>query len=184
MERPAQESGMLKFLGIRDFVIVDQMELEFVPGFTVLTGETGAGKSILIDALSLVLGERSDPSQIRNGCERADISAEFDTAGLPQMEDWLHENGFESDGNDSSGCLMRRTVDIQGRSRGFINGRVATMQQLRAAGEKLVDIHGQHAHQSMLRSEAKRALLDEFAGSLELARTVKGAYDHWQDLVR
>lgn len=184
MERPAQESGMLKFLGIRDFVIVDQMELEFVPGFTVLTGETGAGKSILIDALSLVLGERSDPSQIRNGCERADISAEFDTAGLPQMEDWLHENGFESDGNDSSGCLMRRTVDIQGRSRGFINGRVATMQQLRAAGEKLVDIHGQHAHQSMLRSEAQRALLDEFAGSLELARTVKEAYDHWQDLVR
>lgn len=184
MERPAQESGMLKFLGIRDFVIVDQMELEFVPGFTVLTGETGAGKSILIDALSLVLGERSDPSQIRNGCERADISAEFDTAGLPQMEDWLHENGFESDGNDSSGCLMRRTVDIQGRSRGFINGRVATMQQLRAAGEKLVDIHGQHAHQSMLRSEAQRALLDEFAGSLELARRVKEAYDHWQDLVR
>ncbi|GAB1720689.1 MAG: DNA replication and repair protein RecN [Nitrosospira sp.] len=184
MERPAQESGMLKFLGIRDFVIVDQMELEFVPGFTVLTGETGAGKSILIDALSLVLGERSDPSQIRNGCERADISADFDTAGLPQMEDWLHENGFESDGNDSSGCLMRRTVDIQGRSRGFINGRVATMQQLRAAGEKLVDIHGQHAHQSMLRSEAQRALLDEFAGSLELARTVKEAYDHWQDLVR
>lgn len=184
MERPAQESGMLKFLGIRDFVIVDQMELEFVPGFTVLTGETGAGKSILIDALSLVLGERSDPSQIRNGCERADISAEFDTAGLPQLEDWLHENGFESDGNDSSGCLMRRTVDVQGRSRGFINGRVATMQQLRAAGEKLVDIHGQHAHQSMLRSEAQRALLDEFAGSLELARTVKEAYDHWQDLVR
>jgi DNA repair protein RecN (Recombination protein N) len=181
MERFAQESGMLKFLGIRDFVIVDQMELEFVPGFTVLTGETGAGKSILIDALSLVLGERSDPSQVRNGCERADISAEFDTAGLSQLEDWLHENGFESD-RDDGGCLMRRTVDIQGRSRGFINGRVATMQQLRTAGEKLVDIHGQHAHQSMLRSDAQRTLLDEFAGSLELAQAVKEAYDHWQDL--
>jgi DNA repair protein RecN (Recombination protein N) len=157
------------------------MELEFVPGFTVLTGETGAGKSILIDALSLVLGERSDPSQVRNGCERADISAEFDTAGLSQLEDWLHENGFESD-RDDGGCLMRRTVDIQGRSRGFINGRVATMQQLRTAGEKLVDIHGQHAHQSMLRSDAQRTLLDEFAGSLELAQAVKEAYDHWQDL--
>lgn len=181
MERFAQESGMLKFLGIRDFVIVNQMELEFVPGFTVLTGETGAGKSILIDALSLVLGERSDPSQVRNGCERADISAEFDTAGLSQLEDWLHENGFESD-RDDGGCLMRRTVDIQGRSRGFINGRVATMQQLRTAGEKLVDIHGQHAHQSMLRSDAQRTLLDEFAGSLELAQAVKEAYDHWQDL--
>jgi DNA repair protein RecN (Recombination protein N) len=172
---------MLKFLGIRDFVIVDHMELEFVPGFTVLTGETGAGKSILIDALSLVLGERSDPSQIRNGCERADISAEFDTAGLPDLESWLRENGFEGDQDDGTGCLMRRTVDMQGRSRGFINGRLATMQQLRAAGERLVDIHGQHAHQSMLRSEAQRALLDEFAGSLELVQAVKEAYEHWQD---
>lgn len=184
MERPAQEPGMLKFLSIRDFVIVDQMELEFVSGFTVLTGETGAGKSILIDALSLVLGERSDPSQVRNGCERADISAEFDIAGLPELEEWLHESGFESDRDDSSGCLMRRTVDIQGRSRGFINGRLATMQQLRAAGERLVDIHGQHAHQSMLRSEAQRALLDEFAGSLDLARAVKEAHNHWQDLTQ
>jgi DNA repair protein RecN (Recombination protein N) len=184
MERPAQESDMLKFLSIRDFVIVDKMELEFVSGFTVLTGETGAGKSILIDALSLVLGERSDPSQVRNGCERADISAEFDIAGLPELDDWLHENGFESDRDDGSGCLMRRTVDIQGRSRGFINGRLATMQQLRAAGERLVDIHGQHAHQSMLRSEAQRVLLDEFAGSLGLARAVKEAYDHWQDLAQ
>jgi DNA repair protein RecN (Recombination protein N) len=184
MERPAQEPGMLKFLSIRDFVIVDQMELEFVSGFTVLTGETGAGKSILIDALSLVLGERSDPSQVRSGCERADISAEFDIAGLPELEEWLHESGFESDRDDSSGCLMRRTVDIQGRSRGFINGRLATMQQLRAAGERLVDIHGQHAHQSMLRSEAQRALLDEFAGSLDLARAVKEAHNHWQDLTQ
>ena len=184
MERPAQEFNVLKFLSIRDFVIIDQMELEFVPGFTVLTGETGAGKSILIDALSLVLGERSDPTQVRHGCERADISAEFDTAGLPELEGWLHENGFESERDDSSGCLMRRTVDIQGRSRGFINGRLATAQQLRAAGERLVDIHGQHAHQSMLRSDAQRALLDEFAGSLELARAVKGVYGDCQDLTR
>jgi DNA repair protein RecN (Recombination protein N) len=175
---------MLKFLSIRDFVIVDQMELEFVPGFTVLTGETGAGKSILIDALSLVLGERGDPSQVRNGCERADISAEFDITGLQELEYWLHENGFVGDRDDGGSCLMRRTVDMQGRSRGFINGRLATMQQLRAAGERLVDIHGQHAHQSMLRSEAQRALLDEFAGSFELAQAVKEAYDHWQDLTR
>jgi DNA repair protein RecN (Recombination protein N) len=172
---------MLKFLSIRDFVIVDRMELEFVPGFTVLTGETGAGKSILIDALSLVLGERSDPGEVRNGCERAEISAEFDVRGLPGMEDWLRENGFEN--NDDGGvCLIRRIVDVGGRSRGFINGYSATLQQLRAAGEKLVDIHGQHAHQSMLRSDAQRELLDAFSGSHELPLSTAEAYRSWQGL--
>ena len=173
---------MLRFLSIRDFVIVDHMELEFAPGFTVLTGETGAGKSILIDALSLVLGERSDAGDVRNGCERAEISAEFDIGKLPELADWLRENGFESDGEDSAICLMRRTVDVGGRSRSFINGRSATLQQLRAAGEKLVDIHGQHAHQSMLRSEAQRELLDAFSGSHKLARAVSEVYRRWQNL--
>lgn len=173
---------MLRFLSLRDFVIVDHMELEFTPGFTVLTGETGAGKSILIDALSLVLGERSDAGDVRNGCERAEISAEFDIGKLPELADWLRENGFESDGEDSAICLMRRTVDVGGRSRSFINGRSATLQQLRAAGEKLVDIHGQHAHQSMLRSEAQRELLDAFSGSHKLARTVSEVYRRWQNL--
>ena len=173
---------MLRFLSIQDFVIVDHMELEFSPGFTVLTGETGAGKSILLDALSLVLGERSDAGDVRNGCERAEISAEFDIGGLPELADWLRENGFESDGEDSAVCLMRRTVDVGGRSRSFINGRSATLQQLRAAGEKLVDIHGQHAHQSMLRSEAQRELLDAFSGSSKLARAVSEVYRHWQNL--
>ena len=173
---------MLRFLGIRDFVIVDHMELEFAPGFTVLTGETGAGKSILLDALSLVLGERSDAGDVRNGCERAEISAEFAIGGLPELADWLRENGFESDGEDSAVCLMRRTVDVGGRSRSFINGRSATLQQLRAAGEKLVDIHSQHAHQSMLRSEAQRELLDAFSGSSKLARAVSEIYRHWQNL--
>ena len=173
---------MLRFLGIRDFVIVDHMELEFAPGFTVLTGETGAGKSILIDALSLVLGERSDADDVRNGCERAEISAEFDIGELPELADWLSENGFESDGDDSGVCLVRRTVDIGGRSRSFINGRSATLQQLRATGEKLVDIHGQHAHQSMLRSEAQRDLLDAFSGSHKLVQAVSEIYRHWQNL--
>ena len=173
---------MLRFLGIRDFVIVDHMELEFAPGFTVLTGETGAGKSILIDALSLVLGERSDADDVRNGCERAEISAEFDIGGLPELADWLRENGFESDGDDDGICLVRRTVDGGGRSRSFINGRSATLQQLRATGEKLVDIHGQHAHQSMLRSEAQRDLLDAFSGSHKLAQAVSEIYRHWQNL--
>ncbi|MDN5934976.1 MAG: DNA repair protein RecN [Nitrosospira sp.] len=173
---------MLTFLGIRDFVIVDRMELVFVPGFTVLTGETGAGKSILIDALSLVLGERGDPGEVRDGCERAEISAEFDIGGLPELKDWLHENGFGNDGDDDGVCLLRRIVDIGGRSRGFINGRSATLQQLRAAGEKLVDIHGQHVHQSMLRSDAQRDLLDVFSGSQALARSVTEGYRRWQGL--
>ena len=173
---------MLRFLSIQDFVIVDRMELEFAPGFTVLTGETGAGKSILIDALSLALGERGEAGQIRNGCERAEISAEFEVSGLPGLADWLRENDLENHGDDSGTCLLRRVIDASGRSRSFINGRSATLQQLRAAGEKLVDIHGQHAHQSLLRSEAQRDLLDAFSGSRELAQTVTAAYRRWTSL--
>jgi len=171
---------MLKFLSIRDFVIVDHVELEFAPGFTVLTGETGAGKSILIDALSLVLGERSDPADVRSGCERAEISVEFDIRGLPELAAWLCDNGFEGDSGDTGVCLMRRLVDTSGRSRSFINGCSATLQQLRAAGEKLVDIQGQHAHQSLLRADAQRDLLDSFSGNRELAQRVAEAYRRWQ----
>jgi DNA repair protein RecN (Recombination protein N) len=171
---------MLKFLSIRDFVIVDHVELEFAPGFTVLTGETGAGKSILIDALSLVLGGRSDPADVRSGCERAEISVEFDIRGLPELTAWLCDNGFEGDSGDTGVCLMRRLVDSSGRSRSFINGCSATLQQLRAAGEKLVDIQGQHAHQSLLRADAQRDLLDSFSGNRELAQRVAEAYRHWQ----
>jgi DNA repair protein RecN (Recombination protein N) len=170
---------MLKFLAIRDFVIVDRIDLEFAPGFTVLTGETGAGKSILIDALSLVLGERSDASAVRNGSERAEISAEFEVADLPDVIAWLHENGLENQ-EEEGVCLLRRLVDAGGRSRSFINGNSATLQQLRAIGENLVDIQGQHVHQSMLRSEVQRELLDSYAGSKPLARQVAEAYRRWQ----
>lgn len=173
---------MLRFLSIQDFVIVDRVELEFPPGFTVLTGETGAGKSILIDALSLALGERGEAGQIRNGCERAEISAEFDVSGLPGLADWLRENDLDNDGDDSGTCLLRRVIDASGRSRSFINGRSATLQQLRAAGEQLIDIHGQHAHQSLLRNEAQRDLLDAFCGSRELVQMVAAAYRRWQSL--
>jgi DNA repair protein RecN (Recombination protein N) len=173
---------MLRFLSIQDFVIVDRMELEFAPGFTVLTGETGAGKSILIDALSLALGERGEAGQMRNGCERAEISAEFDVGGSPGLTQWLRENDLENQGDDSGTCLLRRVIDASGRSRSFINGRSATLQQLRAAGERLVDIHGQHAHQSLLRSEAQRDLLDAFSGSRELVQAVTAAYRRWTSL--
>jgi DNA repair protein RecN (Recombination protein N) len=172
---------MLKFLAIRDFVIVSSLELEFSSGFTALTGETGAGKSILIDALSLALGERGDATMVRNGCDRAEISAEFDVSALPQMQTWLREQELEG---DAGVCLLRRVLDAGGRSRGFINGRSATLQQLREAGEQLLDIHGQHAHQSLVRPDAQRQLLDAYAGVTESTDKVAGLYREWQALRR
>ncbi|MDZ4202691.1 MAG: DNA repair protein RecN [Gallionella sp.] len=172
---------MLKFLSIRDFVIVSSLELDFSSGFTALTGETGAGKSILIDALSLALGERGDVAMVRNGCERAEISAEFDISALPLLRAWLREQELEG---DDDVCLLRRVLDAGGRSRGFINGRSATLQQMREAGEQLLDIHGQHAHQSLLRPEAQRALLDGYAGMAAEAENVATLYRDWQALRR
>jgi DNA repair protein RecN (Recombination protein N) len=172
---------MLKFLGIRDFVIVASLELDFSSGFTVLTGETGAGKSILIDALSLALGERGDGGMVRAGCARAEISAEFDISKLPQLQVWLKEQ--ELDG-DEGVCLLRRTLESAGRSRGFINGRSATLQQMREAGEQLLDIHGQHAHQSLLRQDAQRDLLDSHAGLNILTGEVALNFKAWQTLHR
>ena len=172
---------MLKFLAIRDFVIVSSLELDFSAGFTALTGETGAGKSILIDALSLALGERGDATMVRNGCERAEIAAEFDIVALPELQAWLREQDLEG---DDGVCLMRRVLESGGRSRGFINGRSATLQQLREAGEQLLDIHGQHAHQSLLRPDAQRSLLDGYAGIAGDAESVATLYRDWQALQR
>lgn len=172
---------MLKFLSIRDFVIVSSLELDFSLGFTALTGETGAGKSILIDALSLALGERGDATMVRNGCERAEIAAEFDIAGLPHTQAWLREHELEG---DAGVCLLRRVLDAGGRSRGFINGRSATLQQMREAGDQLLDIHGQNTHQSLLRPDAQRALLDGYAGMTGAAEQVAALYHDWQTLRR
>jgi DNA repair protein RecN (Recombination protein N) len=170
---------MLKFLSIRDFVIVSSLELDFSAGFTALTGETGAGKSILIDALSLALGERGDATLVRSGCERAEISAEFDVS--PQVQTWLEQQDLAG---DDGVCLLRRVLETNGRSRGFINGRSATLQQLREAGEQLLDIHGQHAHQSLLRPDAQRVLLDSYAGLESEAAQVATLYQAWQALQR
>lgn len=172
---------MLKFLSIRDFVIVESLELDFSSGFTALTGETGAGKSILIDALSLALGERGDAGMVRSACERADIAAEFDIIALPALQAWLKEQ--ELDG-DEGVCLLRRTLDTSGRSRGFINGSSATQQQMREAGEYLLDIHGQHAHQSLLKADAQRDLLDTHAGLTKQADEVANSFKLWQGLHR
>ena len=147
----------LKRIVLRDFVIVGELDLELTAGFTVLTGETGAGKSILIDALQLVTGARADAGTVREGASRTDVSAEFDTPST--LVQWLEAGGFERD----ESLLMRRTVDLQGKSRGWINGSPATATQMREIGEQLIDIHGQHAWQSLTRPEAVRDLLDAYA---------------------
>ncbi len=164
---------MLQTLSLRDFVIVDQLELDLSSGFTVLTGETGAGKSILLDALSLVLGERADSSQIREGCNRAEISALFriDPQQIDHFNQWLDEQGFPLE-DEGQSLLLKRTVEVNGRSRAFINGSVATLAQLREAGDQLVDIHGQHAHQLLLKGGAQRELLDRHANHMDLVSEV------------
>ena len=172
---------MLTFLTLRDFVIVSSLELDFSTGFTALTGETGAGKSILIDALSLALGERGDSNMVRTGCERAEITAEFDIAKLLDLQHWLREQELQG---EEDCCLLRRVIDAKGRSRSFINGRSATLQQLREAGEYLLDIHGQHAHQSLLRPDAQRVLLDGFAGLQADTAQLAQLYQTWQTLQR
>jgi DNA repair protein RecN (Recombination protein N) len=172
---------MLRTLSIRDFVIVDRLDLEFRAGFTVLTGETGAGKSILIDALTLVLGERSDAGLVREGCARADISAEFSVEGVAAAQRWLEAADLA---DEPGACLLRRVVESAGRSRAWINGRPATLQQLAELGEMLVDIHGQHEHQSLTRPAAQRALLDAYAGAGALARETADAWRQWQALRR
>ena len=169
---------MLRSLSIKDFVIVDQLELEFSAGLTVLTGETGAGKSILIDALSLALGERAESGVVRANCEKAEISAEFDVSNLLELKAWLEDSELAG-GNT---CLLRRVIYTDGRSRGFINGSTATMQQLREAGDLLVDIYSQHAHHSLLKTANQRALLDDFAGAASLVTQVSAAHRQWRNL--
>lgn len=172
---------MLLHLSVRDFAIVDALDLEFSAGFTALTGETGAGKSILIDALALALGERADADVVRAGTERAEVIAEFTVAESAPLADWLVENAFEG---DDDRLLLRRVVDRNGRSRAFINGHPATVQQLREASDALVDVHGQHAHQSLLKRDSQRMLLDEQAGIGGLAAGVASAYREWSQAVR
>ncbi|MDH3339356.1 MAG: DNA repair protein RecN [Gammaproteobacteria bacterium] len=169
---------MLIRLQIRDFAIVDKISVEFEPGMTVLTGETGAGKSILVDAVGLVLGERGGSQLVRDGAQRAEFSAEFDVSALPLVTDWLEQQALDQD----DACLLRRVIGADGRSRAFINGNAVTMQQLKSLGELLLDIHGQHFHQSLGRRPIQRELLDHFGELSDKRLATEVAFENWQTL--
>lgn len=169
---------MLRLLSIRNFVVVETLDVEFASGFTVLTGETGAGKSILLDALGLLLGDRFELRQLRTGAERAELAALFDVSDAPAVHARLTEQGIGAPGNE---VMLRRVLDAQGRSRAWINGTVATLGQLKALGEKLVDLHGQDAHQALAHVEAQRMLLDAFGGFTTLTGEVADSWSAWQE---
>ena len=171
---------MLRSLVIRDFVIVDALELDFESGFTALTGETGAGKSIMIDALSLALGGRAEANVVRVGKARAEIAAEFDLAQIKDARDWLRDNELADD--DKNMLLFRRVLDAGGRSKAFINGTSVTLTQMRDLAERLMDVHGQHEHQTLLKRDAQLSLLDGFADNQTLLVSIKAKYDGWSQL--
>jgi DNA repair protein RecN (Recombination protein N) len=167
---------MLVSLNIRDFAIVDRIDVEFRSGMTVLTGETGAGKSILVDAVGLVLGDRGSSKLVRGGAERAEFSAAFDITCLPHVRAWLTDTALDQDDE----CLLRRIINSDGRSRAFVNGKPVTMQQLKGLGEMLLDIHGQHFHQSLGRRAVQRDLLDHYGGLTALREETEAAFQRWQ----
>lgn len=169
---------MLTHISIKNFAIADQVELEIKPGMTTITGETGAGKSITLDALGLALGDRADSGLVRHGADKADIHATFDIANLPHVQKWLDEKELRSDDE----CLLRRVISKEGRSRAYINGSPVTLGDIKHLGEQLIDIHSQHEHQSLLKKDTHRHLLDSFAGATELGSRVKSAYRAWQNL--
>ena len=172
------EINMLIHLSVRHLAVVDDITLSFEQGMTSLTGETGAGKSILVDALGLVLGDRADSNMVRHGCDRAEIEASFDITHNHELQRWLIEHELD----DEKRCHLRRTVSSEGPSRGYINGRIVPLSQLRIISENSIDIHGQHAHQSLIRSDTQRLLLDTVAQTKPLLSKLEVAHHHWQTL--
>ncbi|MFV1982122.1 MAG: DNA repair protein RecN [Thiohalomonadales bacterium] len=169
---------MLNHIQIKNFAIVEKLELDFESGLSVLTGETGAGKSILLDALGLVLGDRADASIIRIGCDRAEISVIFDVEHCPVAKLWLLEHELDNDQE----CIIRRTINRDKPSKAYINGQPSPIQSLKQLGEMLVDLHGQHEHQSLLRKDIQRQLVDGFAGNKELLKNLNLSYQQWHVL--
>lgn len=172
---------MLTHLSIRNYAIATELDISFKSGMTAITGETGAGKSIILGALGLALGDRADRDVVRDGCERADISVEFDISRLDYARHWLEENELVST-DDPALCLLRRSVSSDGRSRAWINNTPATLQALAALGERLMDIHSQHEHHSLLKKATHQILLDDFAGHQSAVLKLKGLADEWRQL--
>lgn len=168
---------MLTHLHIKNFVIIDELQMEFQTGFTVLTGETGAGKSIVIDALDLGLGARAEQTVIRQGAERCEITLTFSIANIPTAKSWLQENDLL----DEDECIIRRTISNDGRSRSTINGIQSPLQQVRELGSLLINIHGQHEHQALLKREQQRELLDNFAGHSSFCSQIAAIYQNWRN---
>tara|TARA_Y100000310_G_scaffold202942_1_gene203178 strand:- start:2352 stop:4022 length:1671 start_codon:yes stop_codon:yes gene_type:complete len=169
---------MLIHLSISNFTIVDQLDLEFSDGMTVITGETGTGKSIMLDALGMALGDRSDSGVLGHRKERAEINATFDICANAQVQEWLRARDLIEDESDD--CILRRVISKDGRSRGYINGHPSTVNDLRVLGDMLIDIHSQHEHQSLLIGETQRRLLDEFGANTDLAHSVADLFSAWQ----
>lgn len=167
---------MLVHLSIHNYAIVEHLDLELARGMSVITGETGAGKSIMLDALGLTLGDRADSGVVRPGADKADILATFDLGDIPEARTWLAERDLDNDGP----CILRRVITTEGRSRGYINGTPCPLGDLKAVGELLIDIHSQHEHQSLLKTDTHRRLLDEYAGATDLARQVQLAAQRWR----
>ena len=167
---------MLVHLSVHNYAIVEHLDLELDAGMSVISGETGAGKSIMLDALGLTLGDRADSGVVRPGADKADILASFDLHDIPEARTWLAERDLDNDGP----CILRRVITAEGRSRGYINGSPCPQGDLKALGELLIDIHSQHEHQSLLKPDTHRRLLDEYAGSQELARQVQLAAQRWK----
>jgi DNA repair protein RecN (Recombination protein N) len=167
---------MLVHLSVHNYAIVEHLDLELARGMSVITGETGAGKSIMLDALGLTLGDRAEPGVVRPGADKADILASFDLADIPEASAWLAERDLDSAGP----CILRRVITAEGRSRGYINGTPCPLGDLKALGELLIDIHSQHEHQSLLKTDTHRRLLDEYAGAGDLSRQVQMAAQRWR----
>ncbi|KTC24449.1 MULTISPECIES: DNA repair protein RecN [Pseudomonas] len=167
---------MLVHLSVHNYAIVEHLDLELARGMSVITGETGAGKSIMLDALGLTLGDRADSGVVRPGADKADILATFDLGDIPEARTWLAERDLDTDGP----CILRRVITAEGRSRGYINGTPCPLGDLKALGELLIDIHSQHEHQSLLKTDTHRRLLDEYAGATDLARQVQLAAQRWR----
>ncbi|WP_415885997.1 DNA repair protein RecN [Neptuniibacter sp. QD37_6] len=169
---------MLNQLSICDFAIVDHLDLELSQGMTVVSGETGAGKSIMLDALGLALGNRAESGAVRQGAEKADITASFNIDSIPEASQWLSENDLDNDGE----CILRRVITKEGRSRCYINGRPSPASLVKSLGELLIAIHGQHEHQRLLKKDHHRTLLDNFAGQTKLVSQVHNSYQQWHKL--